>query len=62
MSETLIKVENVSKKFCRDLKTGLWYGVKDLASEVVGRKGIREIVAEERILGRKGRELRSKAG
>ena len=26
--EILVKVENVSKKFCRDLKKSLWYGVK----------------------------------
>ncbi len=37
MSETLVRVENVSKKFCRDLKTGLWYGVKDITSELLGR-------------------------
>ena len=29
--EVLVKVENVSKKFCRDLKRSLWYGVKDIA-------------------------------
>ena len=34
MSEVLIKVDNVSKKFCKDLKTGLWYGVKDLTSNL----------------------------
>ena len=28
--EVLVKVEGVSKKFCKDLKTSLWYGVKDL--------------------------------
>ena len=37
MSETFIKVENVSKKFCRSLKKSLWYGMKDLGSELVGR-------------------------
>lgn len=37
MSETLIKVENVSKKFCRSLKKSLWYGMKDLGSELIGR-------------------------
>ncbi len=37
MSDTLIKVENVSKKFCRDLKKSLWYGVKDVVGEVTGR-------------------------
>jgi lipopolysaccharide transport system ATP-binding protein len=36
--DILIKVEGVSKKFCRDLKTSLWYGMKDMASELTGRK------------------------
>lgn len=31
----LIKVEGVSKKFCRDLKKSLWYGVKDMVSELL---------------------------
>ncbi|WP_313113857.1 ABC transporter ATP-binding protein [Aequorivita sediminis] len=35
-SEILVKVENLSKKFCKDLKTSLWYGVKDLVSGVRG--------------------------
>lgn len=30
MSEVLVKVENVSKKFSRDLKKSLWYGLKDM--------------------------------
>jgi lipopolysaccharide transport system ATP-binding protein len=37
-SESLIKVENVSKKYCRDLKQSLWYGLKDIASEVTGHR------------------------
>jgi len=37
MSKTLIKVENVSKKFCRNLKRSLWYGMKDLGSELLCR-------------------------
>ncbi len=36
MSDVLIKVDNVSKKFCRDLKKSLWYGVKDVAGEITG--------------------------
>ena len=36
MSDTLIKVENISKKFCRDLKKSLWYGVLDLKNEMLG--------------------------
>ena len=38
MSETLVKVENVSKKFCRSLKRSLWYGVQDIGAELVGRR------------------------
>jgi lipopolysaccharide transport system ATP-binding protein len=37
--EVLIKVEGVRKKFCRSLKKSLWYGVKDMATEVAGGKG-----------------------
>ena len=35
--DILIKVENVSKKFCKDLKTSLKYGVMDLTSEIFGK-------------------------
>lgn len=35
---TLVKVEGLSKKFCRNLKRSLWYGIKDIASELTGRK------------------------
>lgn len=36
--EVLVKVDNVSKKFCRTLKKSLWYGIQDIGSEVIGRK------------------------
>jgi lipopolysaccharide transport system ATP-binding protein len=36
MSETLVKVDHVSKKFCRNLKSSLWYGMKDLTGELLG--------------------------
>lgn len=38
MSDTLIKVEGVSKRFCRSLKLSLWYGMQDLGSELLGRR------------------------
>lgn len=38
MSDSLIKIENVSKKFCRDLKRSLWYGMQDLGKELLGRR------------------------
>lgn len=38
MNDTLIKVEGVSKKFCRDLKRSLWYGMQDMGNELLGRR------------------------
>lgn len=37
MSDTLIKVEGVSKKFCRSLRKSLWYGFQDIGAEITGR-------------------------
>jgi len=38
MSETaVVKVERVSKKFCRRLRHSLWYGLADLAAELMAR-------------------------
>ena len=40
MSEKpLVKVEKVSKKFCRSLKRSLWYGLKDLGGELAAQNG-----------------------
>ncbi|HNP68244.1 MAG TPA: polysaccharide ABC transporter ATP-binding protein [Aequorivita sp.] len=47
MNEVLVSVENLSKKFCKDLKTSLWYGVKDLASGLSGNKNNRELRPKE---------------
>jgi lipopolysaccharide transport system ATP-binding protein len=45
MTDTVIRVDKVSKKFCRSLKRSLWYGVQDLGSDIVGfrkeRNGLR---------------------
>lgn len=38
MGEILVKVENVSKKFCKDLKRSLWYGMQDLGKELIGQQ------------------------
>ncbi|PKA82140.1 lipopolysaccharide transport system ATP-binding protein [Ulvibacter sp. MAR_2010_11] len=46
-NEVLIKVENLSKKFCKDLKTSLWYGVKDLASGMSSNRSERELRPKE---------------
>ncbi|HXV79473.1 MAG TPA: ABC transporter ATP-binding protein [Candidatus Binatia bacterium] len=34
MSDVLVKVEGVSKKFCRSLKRSLWYGVEDIVADL----------------------------
>ncbi|HKR07044.1 MAG TPA: ABC transporter ATP-binding protein [Bacteroidia bacterium] len=47
MSETLIKVDNVSKKFCRSLKRSLWYGINDLKVEMFGRKQNKSILKKD---------------
>jgi lipopolysaccharide transport system ATP-binding protein len=39
MDDVLVRVDRVSKKFCRDLKRSLWYGVQDLGWELLGRQG-----------------------
>jgi lipopolysaccharide transport system ATP-binding protein len=36
MSEVLIKTENVSKKFCKDLKRSMLYGIQDIALSSLG--------------------------
>ncbi len=46
MTDTLVKLENVGKKFCRSFRQSLWYGVQDLGSELMGltsgRAGLRK--------------------
>ena len=36
--DVLLRVDNVSKRFCRSLKRSLWYGLQDLGSELGGRR------------------------
>ncbi len=45
--EVLVKVEGLSKKFCKDLKTSLWYGVKDLVRGVSGSREERTLRPKE---------------
>ena len=37
--DVLLGVDGVSKKFCRDLRRSLWYGLKDTAADLFGRDG-----------------------
>lgn len=36
--DVLIKVENVSKKFCRSLKRSMFYGIEDIARDFLHLK------------------------
>ena len=45
--DVLISVQNVSKKFCLSLKKGLWYGIKDIGLELLGRNSQRELRQQE---------------
>jgi ABC-type glutathione transport system ATPase component len=50
--EVLVRVDGVSKKFCRSLKKSLWYGVCDIAGELLpGRKRQRVAGSELRVAG-----------
>ncbi len=37
--DALVRLDGVHKKFCRHFKRSLWYGAKDIASDLVGRSG-----------------------
>lgn len=45
--EVLVKVEGLSKKFCKSLKKSLRYGVQDLLGSVVGKQRTRTLRADE---------------
>ncbi|HXV80846.1 MAG TPA: ABC transporter ATP-binding protein [Candidatus Binatia bacterium] len=38
----VVKVECVSKKFCRNLNYSLWYGLRDIGREIAAQNGTRE--------------------
>ena len=41
--EILIKVENVSKKFCKDLKKSFQYGLQDIFNEILNKETTHEL-------------------
>lgn len=47
MREVLIKVEGVSKKFCKNLKQSLAYGFKDILNGVLGKEPSKELRKNE---------------
>lgn len=47
MDDLVIKVESVSKKFCRDLKRSLSYGIQDMTLSLVGQSTKTEILRKD---------------
>ena len=41
--DVVLRVDNVSKKFCRNLKRSMWYGVTDLAKNFIGGKELSSV-------------------
>ena len=37
--DVVLSVNNISKKFCRDFKQSLFYGIQDISSELLGLRG-----------------------
>jgi lipopolysaccharide transport system ATP-binding protein len=47
MSDTVVSVDNLGKKFCKKLKRSMWYGIKDLFSEMMGRNSHTHILRKD---------------
>ena len=47
MEDTMIKFEDVSKKFCKDMKRSMYYGVKDVAKNIFGIPARTEILRND---------------
>jgi lipopolysaccharide transport system ATP-binding protein len=62
MTEPLVKVENVSKKFCRSLRRSLWYGAKDLAAELAGSSQGRSSLRKDEFWAVRGASLAVQRG
>lgn len=46
-TDVLVRVQDVSKKYCRDLKRSLWYGLRDTAADLLGRNGVGPLRLDE---------------
>lgn len=45
--DVVLSVENVSKKFCRDLRRSLYYGVQDIAADLIGGRRNSQILRKK---------------
>jgi ABC-type polysaccharide/polyol phosphate transport system ATPase subunit len=62
VTQALIDVDKVGKKFCRSLKRSLWYGLADVAAEVTGRQAPRTSLRTDEFWAIKDLSLELHAG
>ena len=61
--EVLVRVEGVSKKFCRSLKKSLWYGVCDIGAELNPfRRRVAEVAGSELLVASRNTSAESGTG
>ena len=46
-NDILIRADHISKKFCRNLKRSMWYGMRDIAVELLALEGSKEKLREK---------------
>jgi lipopolysaccharide transport system ATP-binding protein len=55
--EVLVRVDGVGKKFCRSLKKSLWYGVCDIAGELLPGRMRQRVAGSELRVAREEAEV-----
>src|SRR5216683_4258510 len=46
-AEILVRVESVSKRFCRSFRKSLWYGAQDICRDLMGNNARHNLRADE---------------
>jgi lipopolysaccharide transport system ATP-binding protein len=60
--DIVVSIDRVSKKFCRNLKRSLFYGIQDIAAELTGRQRQSQILREQEFWALKDVSLQLKRG
>jgi hypothetical protein len=57
--DVVLSVRGVSKKFCRNLRRSMWYGIQDLSQNLIGRGTGAEVRSQMSEVGSQKSEVRS---